>query len=179
MSLERAKYIITDMIESINLLYSNSHYYPSVMLQYVLIDTCGWLKHGETSPNSAAFKQWVKDYVLLNSYNFLFNEDDLWSHRCGLLHMFSSHSRDFVSGRGKSIAYSFKSKGYPNLVEFLQKKDPQGHAVPMDAEKFKEAVVAGSNTFLLELSSYSSIDENTQDRMNKLEQFMLRSLKNV
>lgn len=173
MSVERVRYFVKEMVDSINLLYKNTHYYPSVMLQYILVDTCGWLKFGETTPASLAFKQWVKNYVLLNLYGFSFNEDDLWSDRCGLLHMFSSDSRDFASGKGRGIAYSFESKGLPRLIKLLEEKDSDGRTVAMDAEKFTNAVVAGSTAFLLELSSSVTIDKDIQERMKKLEQFIL------
>ena len=173
MSLERVKYFVNEMVDSINLLYKNNHYYPSVMLQYTLADTCGWLKFGETAPTKIAFKQWIKEYVLLKLYGFNFTEDDLWSHRCGLLHMFSCASRDFASNKARGIACSFKSKGLRHLTELLEKEDPEGRTVAMDAEKFKNAIVSGSATFLLELSSSSTIDKEIQERMNKLEKFIL------
>jgi len=174
MSLGRVQYFVKEMIDSINILYKNTHYYPSIMLQYILVDTCGWLKFGETAPTNIAFKQWIKEYVLLELYGFKFTEDDLWSHRCGLLHMFSCASRDFISNKARGIACSFKSKGLRRLIELLEKEDPEGRTVAMDAEKFKNAVVSGSTTFLLELSSSSTIDKDIKERIDKLEQFIQR-----
>lgn len=174
MSLQRVKYFVKEMMDSIDLLYKNTHYYPSVMLQYILVDTLGWLKFGETSPANIAFKQWIKNYVLIDLYGFYVTEDDLWSHRCGLLHMFSSASRDFAGGKARGVAFSFKSKGLPRLIKILEKEDPEGRTVAMDAEKFKNAVIAGSIKFFSELSSSRTIDKDIQERMNKLEQFILR-----
>lgn len=179
MSLDRAKYIINELISSVKLLYDSEHYYPSIMLEYVLIDTCGWLKYGGTNPTNKSFKDWVKKYILLESFSFPFNDDDLWSHRCGLLHMFSSESRDFSQGRARSIAYSFKSKGYDQLVKFLKVKDREGRAVPMDVEKFTEALLQGASKFLSELSSPNAIDENIEARLWQLEQFKLTNFKNI
>ena len=114
MSLDRAKYIVSELIESIKLLSDKEHYYPAIMLNYTVIDVCGWIKNGTTSPTNKSFKDWVKQYILLDAFDFPFNENDLWSHRCGLLHMYSSESRDFSQGKARSIAYSFKSAGYDN-----------------------------------------------------------------
>lgn len=178
MPLDRAKHIVEDLIASIKLLSEKEHYYPAIMLNYVLIDVCGWIKYGYTSPTSKSFKEWVKQFILLSEFNFPFNEDDLWSHRCGLVHMYSIESRDFSQGRARSIAYSFKSAGYDNLVAFLERKDPEGRSVAMDVEKFNEALFSGVLSFLKEFSS-KDVDENVATRLGQLEQFKYTNFENI
>jgi hypothetical protein len=177
MPLDRAQHIISELVESIKLLNEKEHYYPAIMLNYTLIDVCGWIKFGTTSPTNKSFKDWVKQYILLDILDFPFNETDLWAHRCGLLHMHSSESRDFMQGHARSIAYSFKSKGYDNLVELLKEKDPEGRAVAMDVEEFNTALFEGAMLFLDELSSSHINDEAITTRLGKLEQFKLTKAK--
>jgi len=170
--LNKTTHAINDMIGSIELLYEKEHYYPSVMLQYSLIDICGWLKYGESNPSSVTFKKWAKEYVLSQTPAVKFNVDDLWSARCGLLHMFSSDSRDYKRGMARGIAYSFTSKGYKQLIAYLKTKDLGGDSVPMDNEQFKNVLVEAAMAFRDELVE-QPIDADILDRMKKLDWFVM------
>ncbi len=73
----------------------------SLVIIYSTIDACGLLDAPaqQTVATGESFKAWVRKYVL--SYPGLeFNELDLWSARCAVLHSFTSGSS--LSNEGKA-----------------------------------------------------------------------------
>jgi hypothetical protein len=80
-------------LKGLSLLYENRLYGQMLVLIYSFIDSAGLLDapSSQSKATGESFKNWVKKYII-NDSQINFNEVDLWSARCAVLHTFTSQS---------------------------------------------------------------------------------------
>ncbi len=128
----------------------------SLVIIYSTIDTCGLLgaPSQQTTATGASFKEWVKKYVL--DYPGLeFNEMDLWSARCAVLHTFSSESDLSNAGKARHFQYYTGDKSAPHIQHFISftKSLEGGKHLPVHYGDLAEAVFGGMKAFVPDLAA--------------------------
>ncbi len=97
---------LLNAINAMDLLYRNQLYVQLLVLIYSFIDSAGLLDAPltQTEVTEESFKNWVKKYILTDS-KINFNEYELWSDRCTVLHIDKSQSNISITGRAKELRY--------------------------------------------------------------------------
>src|SRR6185369_1844076 len=94
-----------DILDAIDDSLRKDRVVPALILIYSGIDNISHLAATEEKADGTIFKEWVRKWML-EKYELLCNETDIWSARCGLLHQQISESRLTKSGKAKEIYYS-------------------------------------------------------------------------
>jgi hypothetical protein len=95
-----------ETITAVGLLYRNKLFGHMLVLLYSSIDSLGLLDAPptQTSATGESFKNWVKNYIIVNP-NIEYDEVDFWAARCAVLHSFTSISDLSSKGKAREILY--------------------------------------------------------------------------
>ncbi|SUS07398.1 conserved hypothetical protein [uncultured Defluviicoccus sp.] len=128
----------------------------SLVIMYSTIDACGLLgaPANQSTATSKSFKEWVRKYVLTFP-GLEFNEVDLWSARCGVLHTFTSESDLSASGKARQLHYYTGDKSAPHIQTFIAftKTHEGGTHLPVHYGDLAESILGGMKAFIPNLAA--------------------------
>jgi hypothetical protein len=82
---------------------------------YASIDRMAWLTSELEESDSADFKRWADEFLIVGE-EFDFTSEDLWAARCGLLHTGAAESRDYRRNNANLIYYKVKEERSDAIV---------------------------------------------------------------
>lgn len=170
---------ITEMIEkyfvatsdAITTLYQKSLFGHLLVVIYSTIDTLGFLDApaDQESASGESFKNWVKKY-LLQYPGIEFDETDLWSARCAVLHTFTTQSRLSRSGNARELQYYGGDKSTKLVADFVAeiKKLEDGKHLPVNFDDLCMALLEALKGFVYDLDSKCVSDPKYEKRMRNI-----------
>lgn len=142
-----------------------------LIIIYSTIDTLGLLDAPpkQTEATGDSFKDWTKNY-LLSWPGIEFNETDLWSARCAVLHTFTTESRLSRDGRAKELQYYRDNKDTNEVKQAMALTIAiQGSKhLPVDIEELYLALLEGMMCFANVLLTKCDADQAYEHRLRKI-----------
>jgi hypothetical protein len=159
------------------MLHKEELYGQMLILLYSSIDSMGLLDAPptQTSASGESFKNWVRKYLL--TYPGLeYNEVDLWSARCAVLHTFTSESDLSKGGKAREVQYYSGPKDSPMAQAFVTatRTIDNGKHIPAHIEDTYLAFLEALEVFPQDLLNNCGKDPAYEARLKKvLQQFAL------
>jgi hypothetical protein len=146
--------VIFEITKAIDICASSKLLIPSLTLIYSGIDMLGWLDIDDVTTDASrkSFKCWATDYILAPGSELTCTADDLYSARCGLLHIRSSESRDTRSGSARRIFYAWGNSSAEDLQKVID-LHPTEKAVAVHFNTLFKQFVDGAMRFRSRLES--------------------------
>ena len=143
-------------IEAIVILFQQGYMISGLKLLLSALDTMAFLTTGEDN-SGEEFKAWLARYVDLRSVEI--DSDELWEHRCGLLHMTHFHSKAVNKGKVKFLVPSYREapQEYKDLVRAEMDALYGTNYKFYSVQKLFEAVCVGVDKFIAEVNSDSAL----------------------
>lgn len=168
---------VTNSLMGLSLLYNAKLYGQMLVLLYSFIDSAGLLDAPSTQIKATgeSFKNWVKKYML-GDPRVNFNEVDLWSARCAVLHTFTSQSDISNSGQARELQYYSGPKDSPQAQAFVvaAASIDGGKHIPVHIEDTYLVFLEALKKFPLDLSTNCDSNPAYEQRLRKvLQQFSL------
>lgn len=135
----------------------NRGLFPALILIYASMDILGSLQTKDGFANRESFKTWVREHIL-NKKSFDFDEEDLYSARCGILHTMRYESK---INNTKTIVYGFYGDD-AEIRKIINSTKESGVYV----EELFCALVEGYKEYLEVLEK--STDKQINDNLNSL-----------
>ena len=158
-------------VKAVGTLFREELYGHSLIVIYSTIDTCGLLgaPPRQKVATGGSFKAWVKKY-LLNRPGIEFNETDLWSARCAVLHTFTSESDLSNSGQARQLLYYSGDKSQSHvqhLVAFTNTYQGGTH-LPVHYGDLCEAFFQALKAFVPDLDANCTSSHAHNERLRKI-----------
>ncbi len=111
---------ISELINTIDSVFSSKAYLPSLILIYSAIDIMAWLNRNKNHQYSdgSDFKAWVSTYLLPDS-NLKCSSIDLWAARCSIVHTYTAVSRLSDTDKAKQLYYCIGTGKRETLQTFI------------------------------------------------------------
>jgi hypothetical protein len=139
-----------DFIVAIKAAYNSKHYVSAMKLLLCFIDTIAYATYGDSTGGN--FKAWLDKYCDLKSLGI--TSDELWEHRCSILHMTSLESRRVKAGM---VASLIPYLGPANLLHRLEPLASNEKYYSLS--DLVKSVMHGANTFIEAVRSDSALEK--------------------
>ena len=162
---------LTNTLTGLSLLYQANLYGQMLVLLYSFIDSAGLLDAPPTQMKASGqtFKNWVKKYMVIDS-RINFNETDLWSARCAVLHTFTSQSDLSISGQARELQYYSGPKDSPKALAFVKSASlfEGGKHIPVHIDDTYLVFLEALKVFSINLSVNCASNPAYEQRLKKV-----------
>jgi hypothetical protein len=135
-------------------LFAQRHYTSSLKLLLSAVDTMAFLKKGNNCSDD--FKKWLNDYVDLTPVGITC--DELWEHRCALLHMTTVESRKVKNGQCSPLL------PYKEPAPFVKHDKFKFYSL----DKLWDEIAKGFEKFLVEVETNNELKEIVENNWKKI-----------
>jgi hypothetical protein len=144
--------IYKGFVEASFALFEKGYAVSGIKLLLSAIDTMAFLRTGQGN-SSKDFKAWLEKYVDLSSVGI--DPDELWEHRCALLHMTTFHSKAVHQGKIKFLipSYGEPPERYADAVKAKYEAVYGTNYTAYSIDALIKAVFLGVDKFLKEVDS--------------------------
>ena len=155
-------------LKGLSLLYENRLYGQVLVLIYSFIDSAGLLDapSSQSRATGESFKNWVKKYITSDPQTN-FNEVDLWSARCAVLHTFTSQSDLSNSGNAKELHYFSGPNDSSEAQAFISQIKTMQH-IPVHIDGLYQTLLKAIEKFAPDLATNCESDKAYEIRLNKV-----------
>ena len=145
------------MLRGIEVCIKHQCLVSAVSLMFAAIDAVSALNRAieKDDTDRSEFKKWVRDYLLPGS-DLRCDESDLYAARCGVLHTYSSASRDARNNKARHLVYRWREGPTADADQPLP---PDALEVPV--ESLHEALKQAVRKFLED----SEVDPDVRERV--------------
>lgn len=160
---QQIEFFFTNTITATSLLYRNNLYGQLLVLIYSFIDSAGLLDAppSQTQATRDSFKNWVKKYILTDA-QINFNEVDLWSARCAVLHTFTSQSNLSNAGTAKELHYYAGPNDSDTEISFIEQINST-EQIPVHLDGFYSVLLSAIKKFASDLANNCNNDQAYKD----------------
>jgi hypothetical protein len=142
---------------------------PALVLAFCAVDVCASLAR---NPNKRwverqDFIKWVEGYILPASLDLQCTAEDLYAVRCGLVHAYSSESRNRVAGCARELVYVLPKGSARHLLA----RPGTVSTVYVDISVLFDAVAKAVQSFLYELHTDAELGTLVERRTAELLRF--------
>ncbi len=161
----------SNTLHATKLLYESGLYSQLLVLILSAIDSYGYLDSPpeQSKATGQSFKAWVAKYIIINP-GIEYNEIDLWSSRCAVLHTHALESDLSKKGTAREIAFysgdkfTDKAEGFAANMNNIESRN----IVAANIEETYLSFVISTQNFARDLASKCNENELCMARLNKI-----------
>jgi hypothetical protein len=150
---DKLKERLSELLSTIDYCLSNDRILPGLILLYSSIDIVASLDRPASQPEVQRkdFIAWVDRYLLPGSL-LTCSTEDLYAARCGMLHSYSSETKNTRLGKAKEIYYAWGSVSAQQAQQWMLQRIPHSKAMVVHVGELSNAFREGLDRFLKSLA---------------------------
>jgi hypothetical protein len=159
---------VKQLVDTIQINFSNGAIMPSLILLYSTIDIMAWLSREKDHEKNdrGDFKGWVNSYLLPNS-ELDCEAIDLYAARCSILHSYTYESMLSLKGEAKAIFYTWGNADTKYAQNLINRAELPITGTVIHIDDLIGALKMGIQLFDKKLSHSPKLSKLVSDRADK------------